>query len=249
MRALSILLAGGIALLALAGGASDGALAQDPAVKTDINMVVALDRSESIDLQDRARQIDGLVHVLRHRRFIDAVRSGWHGRIALSVITWSSFDRTQVVLPWVVLERPSDFGLAIDHLIRQQAMFSDAQHGPQTDIALGIGTAVEMLRAAPTLGVKQVINMVADGVDNSGRVAIVDRDEAIEQGITINGLVQARGKAVDVVKRFFQRQVIGGPSAFVEAAREPDDFAEAMLRKMTLEIALLNAQGAEDDDA
>lgn len=218
-------------------------------IKTDINMVVAFDRSESVDLQDRDRQIEGLAFALSNTRFIDAVRSGWHGRIALSVITWSSFDRTQVVLPWMVLEKPQDFTRAVEHLRRHQAAFSDRQHGPQTDIALGIGTSVEMLRHAPTVGTKQVINLIADGVDNSGRVAIADRDEAVEQGITINGLIHARGKAVPVVERFFKDQVIGGPSAFVQSTDTPDGFADAMLRKMTLEIALLNAQPAEDDDA
>ena len=70
---------------------------------TDINMVVALDRSESVELLDRTAQIESLAAALADTRFLASVRSGWQGRIGLSVMTWSSFDRTQVVVPWTVI--------------------------------------------------------------------------------------------------------------------------------------------------
>lgn len=66
----------------------------------DIAIVVSLDRSESIDFGEARAQIDGLIYTLHNSRFREAVGIGWYGGIALSVVTWSSFARHEVILPW-----------------------------------------------------------------------------------------------------------------------------------------------------
>ena len=78
----------------------------------DIAIVVSLDRSESIDVLDAVAQIDGLVFTLRHDRFRDFVAVGWHGSIALTVVTWSSFGRHEVILPWMRIAGGGDADIA-----------------------------------------------------------------------------------------------------------------------------------------
>ncbi len=207
---------------------------------TDINMVVAFDRSESIDEEDRKAQVRGLIYALTDPAVLQAIESGSIGEIGLSVVTWSSFNRTGVLLPWTIIGGKEDAERAGAWMLAGEAEANQVQHGKQTDIGLGIRTAVDQLAVAPWFGAKQVINLVADGVSNIGHVAMVDRDRAVGQGITVNGLVQGRGNAIEALRRYFRREVIGGPSAFVESATTNDDFADAMLRKMQLEIALLN---------
>lgn len=208
--------------------------------RTDINMVVGLDRSESIDTDERQAQIDSLVYALRNRRFLDAVGFGYHGKLGLAVMAWSSFQKTETILPWMEIATLADAEEAIRRINWHQSKDPDVKHGRQTDIALAISTGVEMLEAAPFFGSKQVINVISDGVDNFGRLAIVDRNLALEKGITINGLVQARGAAIEIIMRYFKRQVIGGPSSFVQVMTGGESLADAMLRKMALEIASLN---------
>lgn len=210
---------------------------------TDINMVVAFDRSESIDDEERKVQVAGLIYALTNPDVLGAIQAGWIGQIGLCVVTWSSFRRTEVLLPWTSIGNKADAERAAAWMLSQDAAAGRAQHGKQTDIGLGISTAIEQLGTAPWFGAKQVINLVSDGTSNIGHVATVDRDRAVALGITINGLIQGRGSAIEVLRRYFRREVIGGPSAFVESATSNDDFADAMLRKMQLEIALLNAQG------
>jgi hypothetical protein len=67
----------------------------------------------------------------------------------------------------------------------------------------------------------------------------VDRNVALARGITINGLIMARGSAIEVMSRYFRREVIGGPTAFVEVSVSSEEFANAMLRKMLLEMVRL----------
>lgn len=204
---------------------------------TDINMVIALDRSESVDLTERTAQVESLSAALTDPRFVAAVRAGWQGRIGVAVLTWSSFNRTQTVVPWTVIASRENSDAVVATLRDYQARGGDVDHKPQTDIALALGAGTAMLDAAPFPATKRILNVISDGIDNFGREAFVDRDEALAQGITINGLVHARGSAIPIVERFFERQVIGGPYAFVLSTPTPESFTTAMLRKMLMEIA------------
>ena len=114
-----------------------------------------------------------------------------------------------------------------------------AKHGKQTDVAFSIEVGMKQLDIIPWVASKSVINVVADGISNIGRIAWVDRDIALARGITVNGLIMARGKSIPVLTRYFQREVIGGPAAFLQVSISNDDFANAMLRKILLEMVRL----------
>jgi hypothetical protein len=208
--------------------------------KTDINMVVALDRSESVSDSDAAIQIQGLAYALTHPEFLSAIRLGEHKRIGVAVIKWSSFNQARTLLPWMLIGGAADAARVAGQL--NEILYDTQRHddGSQTDVALGIERATQMLELAPTRASKDVINVIADGSSNSGHVAVVDRDVALARGITINALVMAQGSAIRVLTTYFKREVIGGPASFVMHTASQDDFARAMLRKMLIEVAALN---------
>ena len=209
------------------------------AKSVDIAIVVSLDRSESIDVEDARAQIDGLVFTLRNARFHDAVTAGWSGRIALSVVTWSSFGRHEVILPWMQIAGAGDAEVAAVILELDYARQRVARHGSQTDVAFAIEVGMKQLDTLPWAARQSVVNVVADGISNIGRIATVDRDAALARGITVNGLIMARGKGIEVLSRYFRRDVIGGPSSFVQVSASNEDFANAMLRKILLEMVRL----------
>ena len=212
------------------------------ATPVDVAIVVSLDRSESIDAEDARAQIDGLVFTLRHNRFRDAVGVGWFGRIALTVVTWSSFGRYRVILPWMQIAGGPDADVAAALLELDHARQRVARHGTQTDVAFAIEVGMDRLDALPWRASQRVVNVVADGISNIGRVATVDRDAALAQGIAVNGLIMARGSAIEVLSRYFRREVIGGPTSFLQVSASNEDFANAMLRKMLLEMVRLRRQ-------
>lgn len=220
------------------------AAAAQPERPVDLAIVVALDRSESIDAEEAQAQINGLIYTLRHPRFRDAVAAGPHGRVGLSVVTWSSFGRHQVILPWMQVAGSDDTELAAEILELDFDRQRSARHGTQTDIAFAIEVGLKQLDHLPWTASQQVINVVADGISNIGRVATVDRDLALARGVTVNGLIMGRGSAIEVLTRYFRREVIGGSTSFVQASSSPEDFAKAMLRKMLLEIVRLRAPSA-----
>ncbi len=223
--------------------ASAPAAAQTP---VDLAIVVSLDRSESIDAEDARMEIDSLLYTLRDSRFRQVMASGWHGRIGLSVVAWSSFGRHEVLLPWMQLSTPADADRAARILARDIGRPRDFRHGTQTDIAFAIEVGMNQFRDMPWRAEQRVINVVADGISNIGRVARVDRDLALAAGITVNGLVMGKGSAIEVLTNYFEREVIGGPTAFVQSGSTPNEVAAAMLRKMILEVVLLGGRTARD---
>lgn len=210
----------------------------------DVAIVVSYDRSESIDRGEADAQIQGLIHTLRHPRFHAAVASGYFRRIALSAITWSSFAKQELILPWMRIGSAEEARMAAIWLEKFRGRGEQTAHGRQTDVAWGIKMAAEQMYTLPWWTSKKVINIVGDGVSNIGRIASIARDETVARGITINGLVMAQGKAIRVLSAYYRREVIGGPTAFLQVSRDNGDFARAMLRKMTLEMVRLRQPGA-----
>ena len=232
MRLILVLILCGLPMPALADG-------EKP---VDVAIVVSYDRSESIDRAEAHTQIQGLIYTLRHPRFHAAVASGYFGRIALSAITWSSFAKQELIMPWMQIAMAQDARMAAIWLRKFRARGEMISHGRQTDVAWGIKKATEQMFTLPWWTSKKVINMVGDGISNIGRVATTSRDETIAAGTTINGLVMATGKAVELVSGYYRREVIGGPTSFVQLSTSNDQFAQAMLRKMTLEMVRLREE-------
>ena len=211
----------------------------------DLAVVVSYDRSESIDKEEAWIQISGLIYTLRHPRFHSAVSGGFHRRIALSALAWSSFTHNELILPWVQIDSPEQALKIADLLENYLVRVDQKKHGTQTDVAFGIDLALERMRALPWKTRKKVINMVGDGIRNIGRMASIARDEALAENITINGLIMAQGDGIRVLSGYYRREVIGGPFSFVQLSGRNEDFARAMLKKMTREIALLRDPNPE----
>ena len=75
------------------------------------------------------------------------------------------------------------------------------------------------------------------------------RDEAVAQGIVINGLPIINDRPDPFPMRqpplddYYRENVIGGPGCFVEVATGFDAFDAAVRRKMLREIAAVPVQG------
>ena len=87
----------------------------------------------------------------------------------------------------------------------------------------------------PYQATRRVIDISGDGSNNRGRSVNQARDEAIARGVGINGLpILAIEPDLD---QYYRENVIGGPGAFMIAARDFDTFGEAILKKLIAEIA------------
>lgn len=202
--------------------------------EVDVELVLAVDISGSMDIEEARIQRSGYIAALRHPDFINAVRGGLTGRIALSYFEWAgSVDETSVV-NWEIIGTADD---AERFAATLEARPVRTRRG--TSISNAIGFAQGMIAANTLNGLRQVIDVSGDGPNNTGPPVVPARDGAIAAGLVINGLaikIRPSG-SFGPLDRYYADCVIGGPGSFVLPVQQPADFASAIRQKLILEIS------------
>jgi hypothetical protein len=117
-----------------------------------------------------------------------------------------------------------------------------AQAAPEVDLLLVLSMdAAALIAAAPYRASERVIDVAGDGPDMRSIISALDaRDAAVAQGITINGLaieIAPVTRGNEPLHVHYERNIMGGPGAFVMVAETRRDFARALRAKMLREIA------------
>jgi hypothetical protein len=216
------------AAMVLAVGIGAPAAAQTP---VDLQLVLAVDVSGSVNQTRFELQRDGYVAAFRNPRVLDTIRSGPYQAIAVTMVQWTGPALQVHVVPWMRIGDVASaeaFAAAVARTPRQ--LF-----GGGTSISGVIDYAATLMPESPYHGTRRVIDISGDGSNNRGRLVNLARDEAIAANIGINGLpILALEPDLD---DYYERNVIGGPGAFVIAAKSYETFAEAILKKLITEIA------------
>jgi hypothetical protein len=221
-----LLLAGTSTPFALLGAAP--AQAQTP---VDLQLVLAVDVSGSVNQTRFELQRDGYVAAFRNARVLETIRSGPHQAIAVTMVQWTGPALQVHVVPWMrVADSVSAEAFAAAVAAAPRQLF-----GGGTSISGAIDYAVTLFRESRFRGTRRVIDVSGDGPNNRGRLVNLARDEAVAAEIGINGLpILALEPDLD---GYYERNVIGGPGAFVIAAKDYEAFAGAILKKLITEIA------------
>jgi hypothetical protein len=205
--------------------------------EVDLSLVLAVDISRSMDLEEQQLQREGYVEAFRSSFVHDAIRKGTIGRIAVTYVEWSGPGEQTVVVPWTLIEGAAEAKGFADRLDRAQIgrVFS-------TSISGAIDFSVRMLQQSGVSALRQVIDISGDGPNNTGRMVTSARDDALDLGIVINGLPfmlkrpTGFGDMPDL-DHYFEDCVIGGPGAFLVPIRDRNQIAEATRTKIIREIA------------
>lgn len=222
----------------LASLAATPALAQAAPEPVDVLLVLAVDVSRSIDEDEARLQREGYRNAVSDPRVVEVIRRGMIGAIGLAYVEWAGFEYQRLVLPWT----------RIGTQAQADAWASALAEAPRaslswTSISGAIDFSRRTLAEAPFEGTRRVIDVSADGVNNSGRSVEMARDEAVAEGIIINGLpiINDRptfGRIPQIpLDQYFQQSVIGGAGAFMIVAEDFDAFGTAVRRKLIREIA------------
>ena len=92
-------------------------------------------------------------------------------------------------------------------------------------------------------GIRRVVDVSGDRVNNQGPPVTRVRDDLLQKGITINGLpimlkrLMTSSMDIDNLDVYYKDCVIGGPGAFVVPIKDCEKFKEATRTKLVLEIA------------
>jgi hypothetical protein len=204
------------------------------AVPVDVELVLAVDVSESMDRQEFAVQRAGYVEALRDPAFIRAARSGSNGRVAVTYFEWAGSVRAGSVVPWQIIDSAqSAHAFASKLESRPFSAFRD------TSISSALAFGVASLEASGFEGERRVIDISGDGPNNFGPPVTAARDAAVARGVTVNGLpILIRPSPIfPDMSRYYDQCVIGGPEAFVLPVHAVSEFATAIRRKLILEVS------------
>jgi len=231
-------LSAALLLALLASG--EGARAQN----TDLLLVLAADVSRSIDESEFELQRKGYAAALSDPRVLAAIGGGANGKIAVCFVEWSGAGEQLVVVDWTVIRDGEDAGGLSAMLLAAPRSFIG-----RTSISGAIDFAMERFAAAKPQGNRRIIDISGDGTNNSGRPVTDARDQALAEGVTINGLAIINnrpnpGYAFHTqppggLPEWYRQNVIGGPGAFLHVVEDFRSFADAMTNKLVSEIASL----------
>jgi Protein of unknown function (DUF1194) len=216
--------------LILIGAAARAQVPAEPQA-VDLQLVLAVDASGSVNQTRFELQKRGYAAAFRNPKVIEAIMAGTHRAVAITMVQWTGPTLHRQVIGWMrVSDRASAEALAAAIEAAPRELFGG---GTSLSGAIDYGTA--LLAAAPFHGQRRVIDISGDGSNNAGRPATVARDDAVRAGIVINGLPIAWIEPD--LAAYYRANVIGGPGSFVVSVDSYDNFADAILAKLVTEIA------------
>ncbi|WP_119274840.1 DUF1194 domain-containing protein [Taklimakanibacter deserti] len=215
----------------------------------DLELVLAVDVSRSMDIDEQTLQRNGYVAAFRHKDVIEAISSGPSGRIAVSYVEWAGPAFQTTLMPWTIIDGEASARAFADRLA---AAPMSHEHG--TSISNGLIFVGPSFEGNGLAGERRVIDVSGDGPNNMGVPVNIARDPLIASGITINGLpimIKRPGgfASIENLDIYYEDCVIGGTGAFLVPVTDIQKLASAIRRKLVLEIAARPAGLVKASDA
>ena len=224
------------------------AIQGDSRTAVDVELVIAVDISYSVDPDDLAAQREGFAKVIVSEDFLRALRTGPVGKIALTYFEWSSTKDQRIIIPWRQIDGP-EAAEAVAAEIRKAPVL----RGSRTSISSAIRFAMSLFEQTPYRGSRRVIDIAGDGPNSNGDPVATARDAALQQGIVITGLPimtnattpdRTDFQHIDHIDWYYEDCVIGGPGSFVVPVTDRASFKEAIRTKLALDLAGRTPEGS-----
>src|SRR3954466_2490936 len=208
------------------------------AVEVDVELVMAVDISYSMDMDELALQREGYAQAIASQEFLNALKLGTHAKIAVTLVEWAGVADQRVVLPWRLID-----GAAAAQAVSDEMARAPVRRAFRTSISGALMFSSGLFENNGYHGLRRVIDVSGDGTNNQGPIVTQVRDDVIAKGIVINGLPillkEPQPNSIDIkdLDIYYEDCVIGGPGAFVVPIREREKFKDAIRTKLVLDIA------------
>ncbi|MEJ0097364.1 MAG: DUF1194 domain-containing protein [Bauldia sp.] len=209
------------------------------ATAVDVELVLAVDVSRSMDMDEQRVQRDGYVDAFRNPDIIQAITSGPIGQIAVTYFEWSGPDFQAVAAPWTLIRNAADAAAFADKLAA-----APINREMRTSISGALGFGAAQFDGNGFTAERRAIDVSGDGPNNAGPPVVPVRDAVVAKGIVINGLpillrpsMHADAFGLPNLDQYYQQCVVGGPGSFMIPVTETDNFRTAIRRKLIIEIS------------
>jgi Protein of unknown function (DUF1194) len=230
----------GIAAPSLRNHLADGKhdTAADNTASVDVELILAVDVSYSMDMDELALQREGYAQAIVSKEFLQALKTGPNGKVAVTYFEWAASSDQKIIIPWRLIDGPETADAVANEIMK-----TPVRRASRTSISGAIDFAMPLFDENPYHGLRRVIDISGDGPNNNGAPVTGARDAALAKGITINGLpIMVKEPSystmdIDNLDFYYEDCVIGGPGSFVVSIKDRDKFKEAIRTKLLLEVA------------
>ena len=235
------LVAGGVAVVAAPGPtyrAEQHEAEKDAANAVDVELILAVDVSYSMDMDELAIQREGYAQAIISKEFLQALKSLPNGKVSITYFEWAASSDQKIIIPWRLIDGPETADA-----VASEIMKTPVRRASRTSISGAIYFAMPLFDQDPYHGTRRVIDISGDGPNNNGAPVTPARDEAVSKGIVINGLpIMVKEPSystmdIDNLDWYYEDCVIGGPGSFVVPIKDREKFKEAIRTKLLLEVA------------
>ena len=235
------LVAGGVAVVAAPGPtykAEQHEAEKDAANAVDVELVLAVDVSYSMDMDELAIQREGYAQAIISKEFLQALKSLPNGKVSITYFEWAASSDQKIIIPWRLIDGPETADA-----VASEIMKTPVRRASRTSISGAIYFAMPLFDQDPYHGTRRVIDISGDGPNNNGAPVTPARDEAVSKGIVNNGLpIMVKEPSystmdIDNLDWYYEDCVIGGPGSFVVPIKDREKFKEAIRTKLLLEVA------------
>jgi len=212
--------------------------AKDDAPLVDVELVLAVDVSYSMDMDELAIQREGYAQAIISKEFLQALKALPNGKISVTYFEWAASSDQKIIIPWRVIDGPETADAVAEEILK-----TPIRRASRTSISGAIYFAMPLFDENPYRGLRRVIDISGDGPNNNGSPVTGARDIALSKGITINGLPimvkEPSYSTMDIenLDFYYEDCVIGGPGSFVVSIKDRDKFKDAIRTKLLLEVA------------
>jgi hypothetical protein len=238
----AVLVAGAMTAGVVAGIAAPNSKSQFADTKdaqaVDVELVIAVDVSYSMDMDELAVQREGYAQAIISKEFLQALKYGPNSKVAVTYFEWSAVSDQRIIIPWRVIEGPESADAVANEIMK-----TPVRRGSRTSISGAISFALPLFEQNPYRGLRRVIDISGDGPNNNGPPVAGVREAALAKGVTINGLPimvkEPSYSTMDInnLDLYYEDCVIGGPGSFVVTIKDREKFKEAIRTKLILEVA------------
>jgi hypothetical protein len=229
---------GDVAVVAAPGPQPAQQRAETDANTVDVQLILAVDVSYSMDMDELAIQREGYAQALVSKEFLQALKTGPTGKVAVTYFEWAASSDQKIIIPWRVIDGPESADAVAAEILK-----TPIRRASRTSISGAIYFAMPLFEESPYHGLRRVIDISGDGPNNNGAPVTIARDEALAKGIVINGLpIMVKEPSystmdIDNLDFYYEDCVVGGPGSFVVSIKDREKFKEAIRTKLLLEVA------------
>jgi len=226
-------------LLSLLASALVGAPVAARDAPVDLELAMGIDVSGSVDDDEAMLQRQGYIAAFRHPDVIRAIEQGILGKIAVGYYEWAGYGHMRIITDWTLID-----GAEAAYAFADSLESNPPRTAFRTAISSAIDFAVTWFDVNDFEGTRRVVDISGDGANNWGGPVTMARDRAVARGVIINGLPIVNDRPgpsgrpqLANLDLYYENCVIGGPGAFIVVANSYPEFAEAVRRKLIIEIA------------